>query len=300
VIRLAIRVRRSEAELVLAELLELAPGGVEEAEPGGELVEFAVYGAPGELPELPELQAAAGEALVQISTSEIPSDWEERWKRFHRPVLLDSPGSGVPGLCVRPPWEAPREHPGQAEIVIDPGRAFGTGSHATTRLCLQLLLELTAQLPAPERGAAVDLGTGSGVLAIAAAKLGYAPVLALDNDPASIEAATQNALVNGVAIEPRGFDLRRDSLPARAGGACAGDECAGDEAPSVLLANLLAPLLHELAGALVGSPRELIAGGLLRGQADEVTLAFAQNAQLRERARLHEGDWTALWLTAQS
>ena len=109
-IRLAVRVRRAQAEFVLAELLELAPAGVEERQIGEDAVEYAVYGAPGELPELPDLQAAAGDALVEISTSETADDWQERWKQFHRPVLVEpSAGRGavrsVPSIRVRPPWE---------------------------------------------------------------------------------------------------------------------------------------------------------------------------------------------------
>ena len=88
-IRLAVRVRREEAELVLAELLELAPGGVEEVDLG-QIVEYAVYGPPGELPALPELRAAAGGALVEVTTSEIADDWAERWREFHRPVRVES------------------------------------------------------------------------------------------------------------------------------------------------------------------------------------------------------------------
>ena len=87
-LRLAVRVARSQAELVLAELLELAPSGVEEVALGDESVEFAVYGAPGELPSLPDLRAAAGGALVDVSTSEIADDWSERWRDFHRPLVL--------------------------------------------------------------------------------------------------------------------------------------------------------------------------------------------------------------------
>jgi ribosomal protein L11 methyltransferase len=90
VIRLAVRVRREHAEVVLAELLELAPGGVEEVS-AGESVEYAVYGAPGELPSLPDLKAAAGDALVEISSSETPDDWQERWRRFHKPILIRAP-----------------------------------------------------------------------------------------------------------------------------------------------------------------------------------------------------------------
>src|SRR5271169_754757 len=113
------------------------------------MVEYAVYGAPGELPSLPDLDAAVGEALVQVSTSHTADDWQERWKRFHRPVLIDAPPESaagarrVPAIRIRPPWEscaAPAD--GVEEIVIDPGQAFGTGAHASTRLCLELLLAL--------------------------------------------------------------------------------------------------------------------------------------------------------------
>ena len=144
-IRLGLRVRREQAELVLAELLELAPGGVEESE-DGEVVEYAVYGAPGELPALPDLRAAAGGALVEVTTSEVPDDWDERWKAFHRPVQVGK-------LMVRPPWEPARA--GLLDVVIDPAQAFGTGAHPTTRLCLELLLELEpagACSPSPRRG----------------------------------------------------------------------------------------------------------------------------------------------------
>ncbi|HEV3053771.1 MAG TPA: 50S ribosomal protein L11 methyltransferase, partial [Solirubrobacteraceae bacterium] len=184
-IRLAIRVRREQAELVLAELLSLAPSGVEEAAIGDDVVEYAVYGPPGELPDLPDVRAAAGGALVEVSSTEIADDWSERWRSFHRPLVLDG------RLRVRPPWEPAGTEP--LDIVIDPGQAFGTGAHATTRLCLELLLSLEGP-----QGSFVDLGCGSGVLAIVAARLGFAPVLALDFDPAAVEAATANARANGV------------------------------------------------------------------------------------------------------
>ena len=86
-IRLAIRVRKEDAEIAFAELLELVPGGVEEVDLG-DRIEYAVYGAPGELPELPDLEAAAGDALVEIVTTEVADDWGERWKTYHRPVVI--------------------------------------------------------------------------------------------------------------------------------------------------------------------------------------------------------------------
>lgn len=272
-IRLALRVDRAHAELALAELLELAPGGVEEVDLGAAGVEYAVYGPPGELPALPDLEAAVGGALVEVTTSELPDDWSERWKRFHRPLVL-----GGSRLAVRPPWEAPIG--ADVELAIDPAQAFGTGAHATTRLCLELLLELADATPAAaEYGPLLDLGCGSGVLAIAAAKLGFAPVSAVDFDPLSVEATRENAAVNDVALEVARCDLRSDPIPG---------------APTVL-ANLLRPLLLDYAARLSAPPRTLIASGLLTDEADEIAAAFARHG-LRERDRRERGEWAALRL----
>lgn len=273
-LRLAVRVRREDAELVLAELLELAPGGVEEVDIDTGTVEYAVYGSPGELPELPDLQAAAGEALIEVRSTEVADDWADRWREFHRPLVLGD------RLAVRPPWEPPQAT--ALDMVIDPGRAFGTGAHATTRLCLELLLELAAGEREERRGGLVDAGTGSGVLAIAAAKLGFAPVVAVDHERASVAAARENAAVNGVAIDVRHTDLRAQELPP----AC------------VVLANLLRPLLVELAARLPAAPRHLIAGGLLREEAGAVSSVFARRLGLHERERRERGEWAALWLSA--
>jgi ribosomal protein L11 methyltransferase len=311
VIRLAVRVSSGQAELVLAELLELAPSGVEEVQGEAGTVEYAVYGPPGELPGLPDVRALVGDALVELSTSEIPDDWHERWKQFHRPVLIEAPPrpSGgrppIPSLRVRPPWEAPSapDRGAVQEIVIDPGQAFGTGAHASTRLCLELLLELAAsERPA---GALLDVGTGSGVLAIAAAGLGFRPVLGLDHEQESVDAARENAIVNGVEIEVRRFDLRTQPLPCvdggegvREGGEGAGEGSPGSPGSTVVVANLLRPLLLELAGKLSHTPAQLLAGGLLSGEVDEVAGAFAARLGLRERERRERGEWAAVWLTA--
>jgi ribosomal protein L11 methyltransferase len=267
-IRLAVRVRRDQAELVLAELLELAPGGVEERD-DGDVVEYAVYGAPGELPELPALRAAAGEALVEVATTEIADDWDERWKAFHAPVE-------VGGLRVRPPWEPPGE--GAIDIVIDPAQAFGTGAHATTRLCLELLLGLEPG------GALVDVGCGSGVLAIAAARLGWEPILGIDHDREAVRATIDNAAANGVQIEARRHDLLHDG-PA-------------PSAPTAV-ANLLRPLLLRVAAAgFAGPPPDvLLASGLLAHEGDEVAAAFARHG-LCEADRRRDGEWIALLLRA--
>ena len=267
-IRLAVRVERERAEIVLAELLQLAPGGVEEVSVGPDVVEYAVYGAPGELPALPDLTAAAGDALVAVSSSEIADDWAERWREFHKPLVLDG------RLAVRPPWEPPVGAP--VEVVIDPGQAFGTGAHATTRLCLEVMLDL------PAGAGFVDLGCGSGVLAIAAARLGWDPVVALDYDPASVEATVDNARVNGVTISVARHDLRAD--PVATG--------------RTVAANLLRPLLLAWASRLADAPslpETVIASGLLVGEADEVAGAFAVLGMV-ETARRASGEWAALLL----
>jgi ribosomal protein L11 methyltransferase len=271
VIRLALRVRREDAEVALAELLELAPSGVEETDLGEE-VEYAVYGAAGELPALPDLEAAAGDALVAVTTTEVGDDWADRWRQFHEPVLV----GGV--LHVRPPWLEAHGGDGVHEVVIDPGQAFGTGAHHTTRLCLELLLELEPD------GALLDLGCGSGVLAIAAAKLGWSPVLGLDHEAESVAATRENAAVNGVEVEARRFDLLRDGPPP----------CA----PTVV-ANLLRPLLlcvAEQGFAGGGRPSALLASGLLAREADEVAAALASRLGLEERARRASGEWAGLLL----
>jgi len=270
-IRLAVRVRRELAELVLAELLALAPNGVEEVDVDPEVVEYAVYGAAGELPALPDLTAAAGGALVEVSTSEVADDWDRRWREFHRPLVL---GGGR--LAVRPPWEPAVG--AEVELVIDPGQAFGTGAHATTRLCLESLLSM------PASGPFLDLGCGSGVLAIAAARLGFSPVRAVDNDPLAVEAASANARVNGAELEVSRHDLRVDPVLG---------------APTVA-ANLLRPLLLAWAKRLAGAseserPGRVIASGLLVGEADEVAGAFSA-VGLRESGRREAGDWAALVL----
>jgi ribosomal protein L11 methyltransferase len=268
-IRLAVRCRPELAERVLAELLELVPGGVEE-EHGGEWVEYAVYGPPGELPALPELEAAAGDGLVEISSTEIPDDWADRWRDFHKPVLL---AGGR--IVVRPSWEAGAGAEADVDIEIDPGQAFGTGAHATTSLCLELLLELADGGEA--KGPLVDLGTGSGVLAIAAAKLGWSPVTACDSEVASIEAAGANAEINGVALELERLNLREAPPPVAA----------------TVVANLTAPLLGAVAERLEPVPATLVCSGLLVSEIERVVGAFASRglAVASERRR---GEWAAL------
>jgi ribosomal protein L11 methyltransferase len=269
-IRLAIRAPAEHAELVLAELLELAPAGFEQVDGDG-FVEFALYGAPGELPTLPTGPADIAGIRVEVSGTEVGDDWATRWREFHRPAQIGR-------LHVRPPWTAPPRE--GIDIVIDPAQAFGTGAHPTTRLSLELLLEVAPGREAVSGGVPlVDLGCGSGVLAIAAAKLGFAPITALDHDPAAIEATLDNAAANGVTLERvERYDLREQPAPV---------------AP-VMTANLMRPLLLRVARLLPEQPETLIVSGLLEGEEDEVAAAFSP---LLERRRQRLQGWSALLLT---
>ena len=265
-IRLAVRVARTHAEPVLAELLALVPGGLEERDVDGDTVEYALYGAPGELPDLGELRAVAGGALVDVSTSEVADGSD--WRDWHRPL-------DVGPLRVRPPWEPAR--PGALDVVIDPGQAFGTGLHPTTRLTLELLVGQGGSDP-PWRGALADWGCGSGILSVAAARLGFEPVLACDVERASVEATRAAAAANGVAVEVSRCDLRA---------------AGGPWAPTVV-ANLVRPLLLDVAARLDHPPERLIASGLETGEVDEVVAAFAG---LTPAARRDGGGWSAILLT---
>ncbi len=276
---------------MLAELTVLAPNGVEE-ERGEGYVEYAIYGGEGELPELGEVEAAAGDGLVEVVATEVPDDWADRWQDFHKPLLVGD------RLWLRPSWEPPHPQPGIVDLVVDPGRAFGTGAHPTTRLCLELLLELEAAGEAS--GELVDLGTGSGVLAIAAAKLGWDPIRGYDHEDPAIEAATANARANDAAIA---FERRnlRESLP--------------DLAPTVV-ANMTAPILREIARQLDDDgqrgrarrslhavapasppplPSTMVLSGLLPTELDDVVSAFEPSG-LVESERRRDGDWAALLL----
>ncbi len=188
--RVSVRSPHDPAELLRARLLELAPEGFEEREVGEE-VELALYVPQGRVDDVRS-------ALPGAEAHRVAPDWEDAWRRFHRPVT-------VAGLWVGPPWEEPPDR--SRAVVIDPGRAFGTGAHATTRLCIELL-ERTEH-----RGSLLDIGCGSGVLAIAAARLGFGPIVAVDNDPVAVETTRANAHANGVAVDVRLLDAEVASLP---------------------------------------------------------------------------------------
>jgi ribosomal protein L11 methyltransferase len=178
------------AEAARACMIELFPEGFEEVV-RGDAVELAAYTGPeGERRLL---------ALFADAVSEpVADDWPDRWRSFHRSVRIGP-------LWVGPPWEPPP--PDGLAVVIDPGRAFGTGAHPTTQLSLRLLLEVDGD-------ALLDLGCGSGVIAIAAARLGLDPIYAVDVDSAAVEATRGNAARNGVHVETRRVDALAAPLPA--------------------------------------------------------------------------------------
>jgi ribosomal protein L11 methyltransferase len=270
-IRLAVRCEPEYADEVMTNLLELAPNGLEE-ERGPGWVEFAIYGPPGEVPELGELQAAAGGGLVDVTTTSVPDDWADRWADFHRPIEVGG------RIGVRPSWWEPKD--GLIDVVVDPGRAFGTGGHPTTRLCLALLIELEGA--GESSGPIADWGTGSGVLAIAAAKLGWGPVSGCDREEASLETARANAEANGVELGLERLDVRESAPPI---------------APTVV-ANLTANLLRDCARQIAPgteAPRVLVCSGMLESETDDVAAAFS-GLGMAEEERRSEGEWAALLL----
>ncbi|HTO13976.1 MAG TPA: 50S ribosomal protein L11 methyltransferase [Candidatus Binatia bacterium] len=202
------------------------------------------------------------------------ADWASAWREHFRPVAVGR------ALLIAPPWETPAAGD-RLVLTIEPGRAFGTGHHGTTAGCLELLESLVA---AERPARALDLGTGSGILAIAAARLGVAEVLACDSDPDAVAAAGANAALNGVAGRVRAVLDDVATLAA---------------APAPLvLANLLAAAHRALGAryaALVAAGGVLVAGGLLDAEADDVAGALAAHGFRREAARSLEG-WTSLAL----
>jgi ribosomal protein L11 methyltransferase len=225
-------------------MLELFPEGFEEIErPDGiELVAYTDAGGEERL----------WHVFGGVRGENVAADWRDRWKDFHRPVRIGP-------LWIGPPWHDPP--PGATTIVIDPGRAFGTGAHPTTQLCVELLLEL-------EPSSVVDLGCGSGVLAIVAAKLGCAPVIALDADKNAVAATRANAHANGVEIDARLADAFSEELPAA----------------DLALANITRPVLATLAPRL-RSPR-LVSSGYL--PTDEIPLP-----PFRHVRRITRAGWAA-------
>jgi ribosomal protein L11 methyltransferase len=224
---------------------------------------------------LGHLQAFGLRPIGDLATKVVhEADWAEAWKS-HFPVLRVGRR-----LVIRPTWRRHRPAPDDVVIALDPGMAFGTGLHPTTRLSLAAL-ESVADRGAVGGRRVLDVGCGSGILAIAAAKLGATRVVAVDTDPIAIEATTSNAGRNRLA----GVIVRRQgSVPT------------GDQPFDVVVANLIASLLVELAGPLCNELRPggvLLASGIFADREAEVRDAFAI-ARLDVRGRTAEGDWVAL------
>lgn len=215
------------------------------------------------------------------------ADWAEAWKQqYHRQHVGRR-------LVIVPAWEEYEPSPGEVIIRLEPGMAFGTGLHPTTRLCLEAMEALL------KRGCAVlDIGTGSGVLAIAAAKLGARSVLGLDADPVAVRVARENVTVNDVADQ---VAVRHGSLP---GGGPVPRQFAADGSLELLedgqfdlvVVNILAPVIAGMAPALaerLGYGANLVAAGLIESQEGDIQQAFeGQGLQVVDRAQ--EKDWVAL------
>jgi len=208
----------------------------------------------------------------QISRAE---DWQNSWKRFIRPSRVGKQ------FWVTPPWRTPPQFRSRQVITIEPGMAFGTGTHATTRGCLEFIEEVAA-LSAPVKFTALDIGTGSGILAIALAKLGAKRVWALDNDPVALGVAREKLRINDVAdkVELFGTALRRlkKKIP-------------------IVGANLTAETIVDLAGVIaprVAPAGYLILSGILRHKAASVLRCFAPRFDVVKRKPARE--WVTLLL----
>jgi ribosomal protein L11 methyltransferase len=219
--RVSVAVPAERAEEARAQMLELFPQGFEEVDSadGVELVAYTDAGGEERL----------WHTFGGVRGQDVAADWRDRWKSFHRPVQIGP-------LWIGPPWDDAPD--GLVPVVIDPGRAFGTGAHPTTQLCIELLLGI-------QPAGLVDFGSGSGVLSIVAAKLGFAPVVALDTEESAVQATLANAAANGVAVDARRVDVLTELLPEE----------------EVALANITRPAVESLAPRL--RSRRLLTSGYL-------------------------------------
>ncbi len=220
----------------------------------------------GKLPDDPDLTGR-----VEIERVLVPGGWEEGWKDHFRPLTVGR-------LYVRPPWEPPPD-PSLHDVVLTPGLAFGTGLHATTRAILLHMQE--GEIGGP----VLDAGTGSGILSVAAAMLGYGPVRAFDNDPLAVEAARSNVRANRVDVEVWLADV-----------ADVGREWVQD---ATVFANITAEPVVALLGRLtaLGAPvRRLLAAGILAGEQEGLVVATAREAGLHLRTRRADGEWVSMEL----
>jgi ribosomal protein L11 methyltransferase len=201
-------------------------------------------------------------------------DWADAWRATFRVQRIGR------SIVIRPSWRRHRSRPGDVVLALDPGVAFGTGLHPTTRLCLRQL-EAWSDEGRVQGTRVLDVGSGSGILSVAAARLGAREVVALDTDPVAVDATTSNARRNRVA---RVVDARHGSLPS------------GAPAFDLVLANLVASLLVDLALALASELRpggRIVAGGIFIDREIEVRRAL-NAAGLHVLGRALEDEWIAI------
>jgi ribosomal protein L11 methyltransferase len=275
----------AEAEEALTELLAglygSSPATYRDAETG--LTSVSVFlkrrpaeSAPGKIRQAIRNWKAYGldTGSVKVRVRRLqPQDWAESWKRHFAPLEIGS------ALLVRPSWSRKRPRQGQREIVIDPGLSFGTGQHPTTKFCLE---QIAATREITHDQSFLDIGTGSGILAMAAAKLGYRPVAAFDNDPEAVRTAVQNARANGVG---RALEIRRQDLKQLPPGS--------QKRYSLVCANLLFTLLIEERNKIISRLSlngTLVIAGVLRTEFTEVRQAYEQ-AGLKLLSSRSEKEW---------
>jgi ribosomal protein L11 methyltransferase len=248
---------RARAERVAAEVFAAGASGLEEREEG-DGIRLLVY-APAAQVEAVRSAAREADADAAIAPAAVvvARDWPETWKEGLAPIEIS------PRLVVRPPFAAHALADGQCEVVIEPRQAFGTGAHGSTALALALL---DARLAARRAARILDVGSGSGVLAIAALRLGAGRALACDLDPIAARETRENAARNGVGARLASFAGSLDALGARAG------------VFDVVIANMISSELHPILAALAArvSPDGVaIFSGLLASERDAITNALA-------------------------
>jgi ribosomal protein L11 methyltransferase len=263
VLELTLRVGGADVEEVLDAILPALPGGLH-LRPDGEEVELRILDAGG-TPGEEELRALAGSRLIELTGAEVSDDWRQRRLDRFQPLVVGE------RFLVRPDWAPPSEDPGLIEIVLEQSPAFGTGLHPTTQACLATLAEVEPG------GSFADLGCGSGVLSIAAAKLGWSPIVSVDIDEPSLAVARANAARNGVELDARRVDLTSEPAPDA-------DTIVANIPPAVQLA---------LAAGLESTPSLLIASGFKPDEIPTVASAWgAHGLQIDDEVRAHE--WSVL------
>ncbi|MBQ9299484.1 MAG: 50S ribosomal protein L11 methyltransferase [Clostridia bacterium] len=198
-------------------------------------------------------------------------DWSECWKQYYKPFRAGK------RLVIKPSWESWEEQPGDLIIELDPGMAFGTGTHETTAMCVEMIEKHY------QSGRVLDVGTGSGILAIAAARLGAKQVLGVDIDPMAVRVARENVEKNGLSHV---IDIREGDLVAGL----------GDVKCAFAVANILADVIALLAAPLKNHLAEnaiFVCSGILKEREDDVRGVLEANGY-RLFDRLQKGDWVAL------